>query len=255
MVKILFPIQKNFRVWLLSIAGLLILAGFSGSNRIPEMSANTNNFRTAMGKRYNEALLYLLSNKWMADTIAAYHIDPDFALAIVFPELVRYSWIRDQMEVIGLFSLYIQYGEEYANFSVGHFQMKPSFVKKLESDALKIELLTSFNREKIGEDSNGESRLARVKRLDSPVWQVRYLISYVKVLDKLYETKKWNNTGEKIKFYATAYNCGYWNSEKYIQNLLKKNLFYTSVIPSNRYCYADISQEFYLFFKTHSKSI
>ena len=44
-----------------------------------------------MGKKYNEALFYFLSNTWITDTIAANNIDPDFARAIVFPELVRYS--------------------------------------------------------------------------------------------------------------------------------------------------------------------
>ena len=156
------------------------------------------------------------------------------------------------MEMAGLGSLYIQYGENYANFSVGRFQMKPSFVSRLESDALKAGILKFSAIDKLGETSDSESRLLRVKRLDSPLWQTRYLIMFIKVLDRMYVSKKWSSVEEKLKFFASAYNCGYWQSEKSIQRQLERELFYVSLLSNSRYCYANISYELYLFLKTNS---
>ena len=56
------------------------------------------------------------------------------ALAVVFPEIVRYSDLEDLIQIRALKVLYVQYGRKYADFSVGHFQMKPSFIEQLEAD-------------------------------------------------------------------------------------------------------------------------
>jgi hypothetical protein len=226
-----------------------ILSLLTGNPSIPVYGVNPlpeNNFRAAMGNKYKEAFLYLLSNTWMADTLVAYHVDPNFAYAVVFPELVRYSWIRDKMEMAGLFSLYIQYGDKYANFSVGRFQMKPSFVFQIEKDAIESGILKISTKEGFGVAFDKESRYCRVKRLDSDVWQVRYLVIFIKVLDRIYASKRWNNVDEKLKFYATAYNYGYRQSEGSIKKQIKNKSFYTSFLSGGpRYCYADISSEMY----------
>ena len=52
---------------------------------------------------------------------------------IVFPEMVRYSKYRDFLETKFLEILYIQYGKQYADFSIGKFQMKPSFIEEMET--------------------------------------------------------------------------------------------------------------------------
>jgi len=59
-------------------------------------------------------------------------------LSIVFPELIRFNAIQDKIETFALQSLYVKYGKDYANFSVGPFQVKPSFAESLEKDFVKF---------------------------------------------------------------------------------------------------------------------
>ena len=53
--------------------------------------------------------------------------------AIFFPELIRYSFIRDLLETTALEYLYIENGKNYADFSIGRMQMKPSFIEIFSS--------------------------------------------------------------------------------------------------------------------------
>ena len=57
---------------------------------------------------------------------------PSNVLPIVFPELIRYSLFRDYLETTMLERLYVKEGTSGADFSIGHFQMKPSFAEKIE---------------------------------------------------------------------------------------------------------------------------
>ena len=70
----------------------------------------------------------------MLDTFVKYQLNPYFVLAIVFPELIRYSKLQDVIESNDLKVLYVQFGDTYSNFSIGRFQMKPSFCEQLEKD-------------------------------------------------------------------------------------------------------------------------
>ena len=64
-----------------------------------------------------------------------YDVSYPMAIAVVFPEIVRYSAIRDKIEITLLKALYINLGEDYADFSIGQFQMKPSFAEALHKKA------------------------------------------------------------------------------------------------------------------------
>lgn len=55
------------------------------------------------------------------------------ALAIVSPELIRWTAFKDFFETTALELLYVKKGKTYADFSIGHFQIKPSFVEQLEA--------------------------------------------------------------------------------------------------------------------------
>lgn len=56
--------------------------------------------------------------------------------AIVFPEIMRYNGLKDGIETESLRTLYVQFGEDYADFSIGLFQMKPCFAQQLLPDSL-----------------------------------------------------------------------------------------------------------------------
>ncbi len=60
----------------------------------------------------------------------------DEAVAVIFPELVRYSAIRDALEISLLKTLYVYKGDDYADFSVGIFQLKPSCAVQIRQKAI-----------------------------------------------------------------------------------------------------------------------
>lgn len=236
MKKNLCNIQERFKTKI--VQGIIVLA-FCGMNvnsygQTKQMLNDIPNVQ--------QAYRFIIQNAWIMDSIKAYKSDPAFSLAIVFPELIRYSTIRNKFEIGGLLSLYVQFGKDYANFSVGHFQMKPSFAEQIETDALKycaIMLVPAQQPEKT-------RRLERVKRLNNTVWQVKYLIMFIKIMDKRYCHKKWVTAEEKLKFYATAYNCGYWLPEQKIISYSNSKLFNIGFANSpESFSYSSLACSFY----------
>ena len=87
-------------------------------------SAQQLDYRAIFGDDWQRAEQFLVENrKWIEPELTAYKIDFNEAMAVVFPELVRYSALRDFMETTLLKALYINLGEEYADFSIGQFQI------------------------------------------------------------------------------------------------------------------------------------
>ena len=87
------------------------------------------NYREVFGDDWKNAVSFEKENRnWMKPALEKYHISYPVAIAVVFPELVRYSALRDKMVITLLKTLYINLGSDYANFSIGRFQMKPSLL-------------------------------------------------------------------------------------------------------------------------------
>jgi hypothetical protein len=90
-----------------------------------------------------------------------------------------------------------------------------------------------------------EARLSRVKRLESQEWQLKYLIWFIKIMDHRYGTIYQGETTDKLKFYATAYNCGYTNTAQVIRQNMRKSTFHTAIFSSDvRYNYGDIAWDY-----------
>jgi hypothetical protein len=205
--------------------------------------ADKSNYRQLFQEHYNDALQFLENNPWISDSIQAKGIDPKFALSIIFPELIRYSSIRDKMELSGLFTLYIQYGEKYADFSVGRFQMKPSFAEQLENDANNTPevAFTKFNVTK-----TSQARIERVKRLGEMEGQVNYLVLFIRIMEHRNKNIMWDTEIERLMYYATAYNSGYNSGEKKIRDRVGSKMFYTGLLKVDScYCYGSIARYFY----------
>lgn len=234
--------KKWFRIAIVAAIGLLnpLKSYNQEANPIAE------NYSSIFGSKYNEACAYVKQNTWISDTLTSYGIDPAFATAIVFPELIRYSAIQNSLETAGLFTLYVQYGQKYANFSVGHFQMKPTFAEQLEKDFQKLRYFQALKFITFNRDDSEKARLERVKRLDSPLWQVRYLSYFIRIMDAKYASAVWASQTEKLRYYATAYNTGYTLPSNTIKQHIHRKSFYTSIVKSTPcYCYADIAEDFY----------
>ncbi|MBL0056903.1 MAG: hypothetical protein IPP31_12135 [Chitinophagaceae bacterium] len=167
--------------------------------------------------------------------------------SIVFPELVRYNAVYDVIEIQSLKFLYVSRGKDYADFSVGYFQMKPSFAERVEKDALKYlgvaELtLLGFDRLSPTED-NEANRRDRVERLTGVDGQMRYLAAFYRICQLRFTASLAGQPDEyRLRFLATCYNAGYHLSGDQIRDRLNRKFFHTGkVITSNNYCYADIS--------------
>lgn len=245
MKKSLFRIPGSYKL-LLYIFLVNLLSGNIFGQEAPTKPLQTKKYVQIFGDKYTEAITFLYNNHWIWDTLKTNQVDPAFAIAIVFPELIRYSAIQDKIEKGGLFSLYIYYGEKYANFSVGEFQMKPSFARQLEEDLSRLPKRTAKQQAiPYNLSDTREARKERLKRLDNMQWQVRYLALFVRIMDHRYKNKQWTSNEEKLKFYATAYNYGYTKPADEIRAATGKKYFHLGwASQGERYCYADISADY-----------
>lgn len=214
----------------------------------PGQSNNVLNYREIFDTHYTQAIQHIRDNRQIIDTLTHYHFDAKFALSIVFPELIRYSALRDAIETANLRVLYIQFGAAYSDFSIGHFQMKPSFVEMLESDYNTMRsksLRCPFLSSPFMMRSDTECRAARVRRMSNPVWQVKYLMLFICIMDKQCPDRLKYNNIQRLRYYATAYNYGYKKTEGQITAAMQKKHFTLNLTDSGRYNYADIATYFY----------
>jgi hypothetical protein len=229
---------------LFAVLQLLLVYGAS-TGQVPGKDSVIN-YTQIFGDKYTEAEHYLALQHWITDTLIAQGISPAFGKSIIFPEVIRYSAIRDKLELQGLFTLYVQYGTKYSNFSVGRFQMKPSFARLVERDVSMLPGIFGTASGSVDTLDTPEARLSRVKRLESPEWQLQYLIWFIKIMDQRYGAIYQGETTDKLKFYATAYNCGYTNTAQVIRQNMQKNSFHTAIFSSDVcYNYGDIACAYY----------
>ncbi|HEV8515937.1 MAG TPA: hypothetical protein VGQ59_21800 [Cyclobacteriaceae bacterium] len=205
------------------------------------------NYSEIFSSDYQRAVKFLQTGKGVDSIIQSHGFIPREVTAIIFPELIRYNSIQDKIETFALETLYVQYGKDYANFSVGEFQIKPSFAERIEIDFLKKfggkELQKYFQINSSDTIQSQENRSKRLKRIKSKTGMVNYLCLFWELMNSKYFLRK---NEERIRFLATAYNCGYWKSLKDIKSFQSKKFFHTGLsISSTKYNYADIAWYYY----------
>jgi hypothetical protein len=175
--------------------------------------------------------------------------DNRIALSVVFPEVIRFNSFSDFLETKTLEWVYVDYGAEKADFSVGLFQMKPSFVEKLEeaskgdpsvfrpfSDILSYPATLSAS----------EIRRMRVVRLQSFETQIGYAQVFLLICNSKFKTEIFANNTEKIKFYAAAYNFGFDKDVKDIKEWTTRKAFpYGVKFKGKQMVYSEVSANFY----------
>ena len=131
------------------------------------------NYPKVFGSDWTDAERYVIEHHeaWKKE-FDVFGVDARLAEAVVFPELIRYSFWKDEIEKVAVNGLYVKKGRDGADFSVGRFQMKPSFAEKVErtwnSSPLAQEYGFSFNIA-----DNAEARRSRVLRLGTEEGQCR----------------------------------------------------------------------------------
>jgi hypothetical protein len=234
---ILLTLRNCLSIWLL--AGILLFLQV-----LAPLSAEED-YSVLFGAKYAEAEKFLLQNSWIS---ASLHLPPQetrIALAIVFPEVIRFKALEDRIQVRALKVLYVQYGRKYADFSVGYFQMKPTFAEHIERDYNQLFSAEEKKAAEIAPFEMGDSsrlRKERVMRLDDLRWQARYLRLFMMVMEKLYGDQPFDDDLEKLRFYATAYTTGYEQGEKSIRRMIPTRHSHVQLFfPKTRYSYADIA--------------
>ncbi len=170
-----------------------------------------------------------------------YSLDSKFIFCIVSPEVSNFSLVANFVELNSLNVLYVTGGSEYGNFSVGQFQMKPSFVENLEKEILKYPDLKSNFKHLLFAQENRDSRKKRLDRMVTISGQMQYLGVLCAILKK--KKISFANAEDKLIYYATAYNTGFHKSKEQITSEFSKKRFPTFSIT--KFNYSQIALEFY----------
>lgn len=173
----------------------------------------------------------------------------NFVTAIIYPELLRYNYVQDFIETAGLELIYIRYGSKTADFSIGHFQMKPSFAEQIEKYIEKYPIEFSKYKKLIFTRKSTslfqrKIRLVRLKQID---WQLNYIHAFIAICDHKFHFLKFKDTKDKLRFYATCYNVGFHKKYQLIlQNENKKTFPHGPKYLGTQFCYASIAFAYYL---------
>lgn len=167
--------------------------------------------------------------------------------AVIFPELLRYNRAQDGMEQTALLALYVAGGKEAANFSVGMFQMKPSFAEEVEAAWMKSPMRHEYKLYFDLSDSR-ELRRKRISRLSDERWQCVYLSVFVKLLMEREPSLAVLLPEERVRLLATAYNYSFTASLDKLKRRQPQKTFHLDLLPSRKttyYVYAEIAVEWY----------
>lgn len=182
------------------------------------------------------------------DISKQYPVNYREALSIVFPEVIRYNAFKDFIETKSLELIYVNFGKDKADFSIGYFQMKPSFIEKLENAIgfCPPSVLTAFSDIKITLFTDEKKiRQERINRLKDFKWQVKYALAYRAICAVLFENEIFENNIEKIKFLAAAYNFGFDGDVNKIKQWTTRTVFpYGTHYGENQMSYSTIAATF-----------
>lgn len=150
------------------------------------------------------------------------------------------------MEITVLKTLYVNLGEEYANFSIGQFQMKPSFAEMIRDKApvyMGRKAALTF-KNKSDYVNIREYRKSIIKDLEDPKTQIYYLIAFIKISDKSFKISRKDELF-RVKFLATTYNYGLDKKPVEIEKMIDRKFFNTKLFRTENYSYADVSLFWY----------
>ena len=168
------------------------------------------------------------------------------ACAIVSPEVSQYSQLEDFAQFKAMVLVYILHAQ--GDYSIGYFQMKPSFAARIEAlvgadkELLKrhAQLLISYSKE---DDPDGRrQRHDRLDRLCNLNWQVRYLAAFVDIVKQKTASSRFKDDEAKLRYWATLYNAGIDSSPGRVASCMSKKQFPRHGV---RFNYADVAVEFY----------
>ncbi len=236
--------KRFYSLLIIGLAGMLTISFVY----IKKRAANPD-FGSTFGNKAVKAAAILEAQKSNFDTCAKLCGQSSrFMQSIVFPEVMRYNSLKDGIETESLRTLYVQFGEEYANFSIGLFQMKPTFAVTVETKAKQLLPGSIYNELQLEYRATGEEniRMERVDRLQDTEFQLIYLTAFTAICNAIYRDKYFSNETERLQWYATVYNAGFDKPDNYIATKIKQDNFYLQQgMPEKKFRYAAIAAWFY----------
>ncbi len=204
-------------------------------------------YKKAFSDNYADALDFISENaNLIFDYSSAYDTDPEIIMPVLFPEAIRYSIVSDYLETKSLELVYVYSGS--TDFSIGYFQMKPSFAENLEQSISSYpQALSKYDSLLIPDDwPPTEIRKERLERLKKLEYQVAYVNCMYDILKILHPSIFKLSKEFQIRFASTAFNHGFLSGKDEIIEYSDKAFF-----PMNgknntpRYKYSEISLYFY----------
>ncbi|HLP56619.1 MAG TPA: hypothetical protein VK151_16400 [Fluviicola sp.] len=213
---------------------VILVAGIS----LSALSDNTQGF----DQQLLEAEAYCRQLEPEAGRVAAqYQLTAAEILPIVYPECARYSALSNRAEATVLEYYYIEGGTAAADFSVGHFQMKPGFAEALEQRLLTDDKLNEFRGQFSYASTEVEAvREERLNRLLDQTWQLHYLCLFYKIM-LLDHGDRLTDPQERTAFFAAAYNYGFTSDQEAIGNWRNTTAFPNGKGEAGNYNYADLA--------------
>lgn len=197
------------------------------------------------------------------ETWRGFDVDPLVAEAVVWPEMERYRRLQDLMETSANYGAYVATGAG-PDFSIGIFQMKPSFVEELEKAWMRSGLARRYELW-FDTANTATARRVRISRLQKEEWQVIYVGVFLRLLyasygsfdrqgERTQDGLETLSLREQVRLAATAYNrgcvwaaAGYGDLDRLREHAREKHFHY-ALIPTKgtkRYCYGDLAVRHY----------
>lgn len=175
-------------------------------------------------------------------------LNPSIVMASIAPELMRYHLFQNFIETKALEKWYVELGADHADFSIGYFQMKPSFAEKLEDHLKEISEVypVVFTRFSYSSKLPSGMRKERLERLKDFQWQLHYACLFYLVSEHCFGSLSFDNQEDKVRFYATAYNFGFDRSIEQIDSWQSVKAFpYGRKFKFEQAAYGEIAIQFY----------
>lgn len=132
-------------------------------------------------------------------------LDAAVAESVVWPEILRYNSLSDVAETAADYGAHI-IGSDTPDYSIGIFQMRPSFVKDLEMAWMRSGLADEYNLP-FDISETVSARYKRIGRISSNEWQAVYLAVFIRLLYHSYNLDTLP-IEDQVRLAATAYNRG-----------------------------------------------
>lgn len=205
-----------------------------------------SNYTDTYQEESESAISYFENAYQFKDLCIGEQLSYPFLFSIVAPEIANYWQLQDIAEITSLKVLYVQGGEDYGDFSIGKFQMKPSFIVEMEEYTRQDSLLYSKFKAIVEYDVSldKELRRQRINRLSNEYWQIQYLILFYQIMESQFSYLDFDSSEHKLEFYASAYNLGFNRSESAIINWIEMEAFPASIYK-RKFSYAKSAGAFY----------